>query len=266
MNESSRPTDEFAFTGVRFSYAPDAPWTLDIPHLDLSGGRLCGIVGANGSGKSTLLKLAAGILPPTEGEARFCGRPLMDWPRRALARHLGYLPQECPMLFDYTVRQILSMGRYAHAAFWGGLSAADYAAIDRALEELQLNELADRPLSRLSGGERRRAWIGAALAQETQWLLLDEPTQSLDIHQAAAVMQMLHARAAAGTNIRVVLHDLNLAARFCDRLLLLHNGAILADGPVHSVLTVENLQHIYGRTIDVFPHPRTHQPVILPCP
>jgi iron complex transport system ATP-binding protein len=253
---------ELALRSVRFGYESDA-WELQIPALVLGGESVCGIVGPNGSGKSTLLKIAAGLLPPGSGEVVLNGRPLAQMRRVAIARVLGFLPQECPALFDYTVEQVAAMGRHAHGGVLEMSNPGDRDAIARALEAVKLEPLRQRPLSHLSGGERRRTWIAAALAQEPDLLLLDEPTQSLDLHQAAAVMEVLAKRAADGMRVVAVMHDLNLAALYCDRLVLLQAGNIVADGLPAEILTQNRLSAVYGDKIEVFPHPKTKNPLVL---
>ncbi len=247
---------------LRFSYEPTA-WELRIPALALGTEPLCGLVGPNGSGKSTLLKLAAGLLAPGAGAVELGGRAVARMRRADLALRLGYLPQECSVLFAYTVEQVAAMGRHAHGGGLDLATAADRAAVDRALADVGLDALRRRPLSQLSGGERRRAWLAAALAQEPEILLLDEPTQALDLHQAAGVMEILARRAANGLRVVAVLHDLNLAGLFCERLVLVQGGEIAADGPPAAVLTEERLRHAYGGKIEVLRRPETQNPVIV---
>lgn len=253
---------ELALRAVRFGYEAGA-WELRIPSLSFGGEPLCGIVGPNGSGKSTLLKLAAGLLAPGEGAVELDGRVLARLRRLDVARRLGFLPQECPVLFDYTVEQVAAMGRHAHGGVLEMSTAADREAVARALGDVGLEALRHRPLSQLSGGERRRAWIASALAQEPELLLLDEPTQSLDLHQAAVVMDILARRAANGLRVVAVMHDLNLAGLFCDRMILLQNGEIAAQGLPAEILTENRLFPAYGDKIEVLRRPETQNPVIL---
>ena len=247
---------------LRFAYEP-AAWKLVVPALVFGGEPLCGIVGPNGSGKSTLLKLAAGLRAPAEGTVRLDGQALAGMSRLQIARRAGFLPQECPAMFDYTVEQVAAMGRYAHGGLLDLPASRDRDAVARALADVGLESLRHRPLSQLSGGERRRAWLASALAQEPDFLLLDEPTQALDLHQAASVMEILSRRAAAGLRVVAVLHDLNLAALFCNRLILVHKGEIVADGLPEAILTEPRLVSAYGAKIEVYPHPGTAKPVIL---
>ncbi len=253
---------ELALRAVRFGYEVGA-WELRIPALSFGGEPLCGIVGPNGSGKSTLLKIAAGLLAPGEGAVELNGRPLARLRRLEIARQLGFLPQECPVLFDYTVEQVVAMGRHAHGGVLELSNAADREAVARALADVGLATFRQRPLSHLSGGERRRAWLASALAQEPEILLLDEPTQALDLHQAAAVMEILVRRAANGLRVVAVMHDLNLAGLFCDRLLLLQGGEIAAQGLPAEILTENRLFPAYGDKIEVLRRPETQNPIVL---
>ncbi len=252
---------ELVLTSIRFAYEPGG-WELQIPSLTLGVGPVCGIVGPNGSGKSSLLKVAAGLLSPRSGQVQLNNTPLARMRRSAVARKLGFLPQECPALFDYTVEQVVAMGRHAHGGVLEMSNPGDAEAVARALDAVRLDAVRHRPLSHLSGGERRRVWIASALAQEPDLLLLDEPTQSLDLHQAASVMKVLSGMAEQGMRVVAVLHDLNLASLFCDRLILLNEGKIVADGAPSELLTQDRLSSVYGGNIEVLPHPETHQPLV----
>ncbi|NLG34122.1 MAG: ABC transporter ATP-binding protein [Lentisphaerae bacterium] len=257
------PQAELVLEAVRFGYAPGG-WTLEIPSLVLGREALCGIIGPNGAGKSTLLKLAAGLIAPDAGRIRMNGRELARMRRKILARHLGFLPQECPALFDYAVEQVVAMGRHAHGGVLELEAPGDIAAVSRALDAVRMEPFRPRRLSQLSGGERRRVWLASALAQEPDMLLLDEPTQALDLHHAAAVMEVLSGKAAEGLRVVAVMHDLNLAALFCDRLILMQDGEIVADGTPAEVLTPSLLRAVYGRHLNVVQVPGLIPPVVLP--
>ncbi|HAL92843.1 MAG TPA: hypothetical protein DCM68_07460, partial [Verrucomicrobia bacterium] len=261
-NPPGEPCIFLDLKAIRFAYEP-AAWSLEIPSLSFGGEPFCGIVGPNGSGKSTLLKIAAGLLLPGEGVVELDGNPIARMHRIAIARRLGFLPPECSVLFDYTVEQVVAMGRHAHGGVLEMSNPGDREAVARALSDVGLEKLRHRPLSHLSGGERRRAWIASALAQEPDMLLLDEPTQSLDLHQAAAVMEILARRAADGLRVVAVMHDLNLAGLFCDRLILLQAGKIAADAAPDEILTENRLFSAYGDKIEVLQHPNTRKPLVL---
>jgi len=252
---------ELVLGSIRFAYEPGG-WELQIPALSLGLEPLCGIVGPNGSGKSTLLKIAAGMLAAPEGRVTLNDHSLASMHRGVIARILGFLPQECPALFDYTVQQVAAMGRHAHGGVLELSTLGDAEAVARALDAVGLESLRHRPLSHLSGGERRRAWIASALAQEPDILLLDEPTQSLDLHQAVHIMKVLAGMAEKGMRVVAVLHDLNLASLFCDRLILLRQGQIFADGVPRDLLTQKQLSDVYGDNLEVMSHPETQQPLV----
>ncbi len=249
--------------GVRFSYE-GGTWGLSIPELTLGRECMTCIVGPNGSGKSTLLRLAAGILRPTAGAVELKNCPLATMRRRTIARSLGFLPQEIPPLFDYTVEEVVGMGRYAHLRGIGVMTERDSLAIEQALEAVDIAALRKRPLSHLSGGERRRALIASVLAQEPEILLLDEPTSSLDIHHAAAVMRLLSGFNGKGPAVVVVTHDINLAALFGRRLLLVANGRVCADGAPEEVVCPEVMAHAYGQELLFRTHPETGGPMLVP--
>ena len=247
---------------ARFSYADDG-WALEIPGLRLGLERVTCIVGPNGSGKSTLLRLAAGILTPVSGSVRLCGQLVGGMSRREVARSVGFLPQESPPLFDYPVEMVVQMGRYAHAGWMGSLSDFDRKAVDEAISAVDMNRMRSRRLSHLSGGERRRALIAAVLAQQPDILLLDEPTASLDIHHAADVMRLLSGPGAEGRSVVIVTHDINLAALFAERLLMMVDGRIAADGTAEQVVTDEVIQDVYGDDVLVRKHPETGGPLVV---
>lgn len=250
------------FQGTQFAYGENG-WSFDVPLLRLGDERVTCIVGPNGSGKSTLLRLAAGLLMPIQGEVLLGGKSLAAMPRRAVAHHIAFLPQESPPLFDYTVEMIVQMGRYAHVGWTGALALADIRAVDAAIQAVDMGHLRLRRLSHLSGGERRRAVIAAILAQESDILLLDEPTASLDIHHAAAVMRLLSGPGTSGRSVVVVTHDINLAALFADRVLMIVGGRVAADGPPGEVVTDKVIQDVYGDDVLVRQHPETGGPLVV---
>lgn len=248
---------------VRFAYESNA-WALALPRLQFGEEHITCIVGPNGSGKSTLLRIAAGILRPTGGMVTLNERPIAAMSRREIARGLGFLPQETPPLFDFSVEAIARMGRYPYLRGMGFPTEADLAAVHRALSAVDLVSFRKRLLSNLSGGERRRALIASVLAQEPEILLLDEPTSSLDIHHATALMRLLARFGKDGPAVVIVTHDINLAALFSERLLLLVDGRIHADGSPRDVVRTEVMQEAYGEDILVQTHPETGGPMILP--
>jgi len=207
-------------------------------------GELVGLIGANGAGKTTLLRAAADLMPFT-GSATLDDRPIADWPRRDLARRLAYLAQGHDAHWPMPVEDVVGLGRLPHLAFLGQLSETDNAAIARAMEKTETTAFAHRNVMTLSAGERARVMLARALAVEAPLLLADEPIAALDPYHQLHIMEVLQAEAAAGGAVVVVLHDLTLAARFCDRLVLLGDGQIVADGTPDMVLTDKNLAGAY---------------------
>ncbi|MCU0610805.1 MAG: ABC transporter ATP-binding protein [Candidatus Eisenbacteria bacterium] len=247
---------------VRFRYE-DSAWSLSISDLQLGSERITCIVGPNGSGKSTLLRIAAGILPAGEGSVSLNGCSVDGMSRRTIARVVGYLPQESPAFFDYAVEAVVGMGRYAHTRGIGIMTDRDTRAVNHALAAVNMTAFRGRPLSHLSGGERRRALIASVLAQEPGILLLDEPTAALDPHHAVAVMRLLSDFEGDGPSVVAVTHDINLAALFSERMLLLVDGRIRVDGTPADVVRPDVMQEAYGEDVMVREHPETGGPIVV---
>ncbi len=224
---------------VGFSYAPEAPPVLDAIDLDIGAGQLVCLVGPNGAGKTTLLRLCGGLIAPTRGQLRVLGCDPAREPRRILARRLSYTPQLYRLVFPYRVSEVVLMGRYAHrgASPFALESDDDLAAAAAAMERCDVLDLAGRRFDELSGGEQRRVLLAQAFCQGAELLLLDEPTASLDPAHSLALFSALAAeRDRRGATALVVTHDLNLAARMADRLVLIAGGRIAADGAPVDVL------------------------------
>jgi iron complex transport system ATP-binding protein len=209
-------------------------------------GELTAVVGPNGAGKSTLLRALAGLLPLAAGEVVFAGRPLGTSSPRERARRLAYLPQERVVHWALTARAVVALGRLPHRPVGAGESAADARAIAAALEATDAAHLAARSVREMSGGERARVLIARALAQEAEALLADEPTAGLDPQHQLTLFARFAALAASGVTIIVALHDLSLAARFCRRIVLLHQGRCAAAGAAADVLSSPRLAAVYG--------------------
>ena len=240
---------------------------LVIPELSLqiTMGAITALVGPNGSGKSTLLKVLARLIAPRSGSVYLDGRAIASMPAREVARQLAILPQGPVSPEDLTVRELVEQGRYPHAGPLRMLRQQDSEAITRALIETNMTELRHRRLDSLSGGERQRAWIALALAQETPILLLDEPTTFLDVgHQLEVLTLIRQLNRAQCKTIVLVLHDLNQAARFADRMLVLRAGRIVADGPPAAVLTPALLNEVFHVQAYIISHPADGLPVCLP--
>ncbi len=231
--------------------------------FEVSTGELVGLIGPNGSGKSTLLKGISGTLRPTSGRVRVGGRDVSSLGRGTLARVLAVVPQSPNLPDDFTALEIVLMGRAPHLGLLQAEGSRDLAKVRRAMQATDTLDLADRPVGELSGGERQRLVVARALTQEPSLLLLDEPTSHLDVHHQVQVMEILRAQVGQGLAALAVFHDLNLAAQFCDRLLLLHRGRIVAAGSPDEVITAETVARVYGPGIVVTRHPTNGRPTAL---
>ncbi len=219
--------------------------------LQLEPGELIGILGPNGSGKSTLLKVLAGVLKPSAGQVELEGRPLPEYQPRELARRLAYVPQQVVLPFAFRCRELVMMGRYARMSGPGLQEGAHLEAVRQAMAATGVEALAERRFSELSGGEAQRVRIAQALAQEGQVMLLDEPTSHLDVAFQLELMGLLSSLAARGQALAVSLHDLNLAALFCKRLVLLKAGKVVAAGTPTEVLTEDKLEQAFAVRLEV---------------
>jgi len=208
-------------------------------------GSLYAVLGPNGSGKSTLMRALLGVVEPESGQVRIDGRPVEAWKRRELARAVGAVPQQEPLAFPMTVRALVAMGRYPHLGPLRTEGPDDRRAIAEALDRCDATHLAERAVETLSGGELQRVRIARALAQEPRALALDEPTASLDIRHEMTILQLLRRSADRGMTVLLITHNLNMAARFADRLLLLDEGAMGAEGTVEEVLREDVLEAVY---------------------
>ncbi len=240
---------------------------LVIPALSLQIelGTITALVGPNGSGKSTLLRALARLIAPRSGAVYLDGRAIASLPTREVARRLAVLPQGPETPEELTVGELVEQGRYPHAGPLRMLREQDHAAITEALAQSNLLELRHRRLDSLSGGERQRAWIALALAQATPVLLLDEPTTFLDVsHQLEVLTLIQQLNRSQGKTIILVLHDLNQAARFAGRMIVLHQGRIVADGSPRDVLTTDLLAQVFQVQAHIISHPADGLPVCLP--
>jgi iron complex transport system ATP-binding protein len=233
--------------------------------LSLPEGRSTAILGPNGCGKSTLLRALARLIPPISGRVTLGGRDIRAEDTRAVARRIAILPQS-PLAPDgILVGDLVKRGRTPWRGFLSPWSAADAEACAEALAAVAMEDLAHRPMNELSGGQRQRAWLALVLAQKTPLLLLDEPTTWLDLPHQIEVLSLLRRRnREAGTTVICVLHDLNLAARFSDHLILLGTEGVVAKGAPSEVLTAENLQRAFTLSAHVMPDPVTGSPMVIP--
>lgn len=230
--------------------------------LRVRAGEVVALVGPNGAGKSSLLATVSGDLAVLAGTIAIDGRPLADWTPIDLALRRAVLPQQFAVAFPFVAREVVRMGR----APWRDLVSGDddERRVAEAMTSADAADLADRPITALSGGERARVALARLLAQDAQLLLLDEPTAALDLGHQELVMQTLRQRADAGDGVVVVLHDLSLAAAHADRMVVIDRGEVVADGSPTSVATPELLQAVYRAPIEVVPHPVTGAPMVMP--
>ncbi|MCC2312705.1 ABC transporter ATP-binding protein [Cellulomonas xiejunii] len=233
--------------------------------LEVAPGRITAIVGANGCGKSTLLRAMARLLRPRSGRVLLDGTPIDTMPSKEVATILGLLPQSpvCPE--GIAVADLVGRGRYPHQGWFRRWTAQDDEIVEQALVATDILDLADRPVDELSGGQRQRVWIAMALAQQTDVLLLDEPTTFLDVSHQVDVLDLLaDLNRDRGTTIVMVLHDLNLAARYADRLVALTDGRLYAQGTPADVVTETMVRDVFGMAARVVPDPVSGSPLVLP--
>jgi ABC-type cobalamin/Fe3+-siderophores transport system ATPase subunit len=226
-------------------------------------GEIVAVVGPNGAGKSTLLRVLAGLLRPTAGAVALDGEDLTTFSRSQVARRIAVVPQIFDTLFPFTVREVVALGRTARLSALGSAAATDLAAVDRAIDELELGSLASRRIDRLSGGERQRAVLAMALAQETEVLLLDEPTVHLDPGHQIATLKLVRTLAAKrGLAVCAVLHDLNLASTFASRIVVIAEGRVAREGSPAEVLRADLVRAVFGDGLEVIA--RDGHPAVLP--
>ncbi|MFC4301855.1 heme ABC transporter ATP-binding protein [Cohnella boryungensis] len=248
----------------RLSYRIGGREVLRQIDLRVEAGDFFGIIGPNGSGKSTLLKLLSGIESPASGEVLLEGKAIREYSRKETARRIAVLQQEALPAVGYTVREVVEMGRFPYQRWLGGEASDPEPVIRRVMEQLELQGLASRLVGELSGGERQRVALAKTMVQEPRVLMLDEPTTYLDIGFQVQMMDYVQSwRREYGLTVVAVLHDLNLAAQYCDRLLVLHEGQATASGAPGEVLTSGLVQQVYGTEPIVLDHPDSGVPQIL---
>ncbi len=227
-------------------------------------GQLVGIIGPNGAGKTTLLRTITAAITPDEGTVTVTGMNVHERSSRAVSRAVAVVPQDTSLAFDFDVRQLVAMGRTPYLDRMGRSDGSDRDAVDRAMERTEVAQFADRMVSELSGGERQRVLLARAIAQETPVLLLDEPTASLDINHQLRTLELVRELVDGGTTVLAAIHDLDLAARFCDELILLDEGNVVDDGSPETVLTAENLERVFGTPAAVRTNPVTDSVQVIP--
>ena len=254
----------FETTDLVIKYPGQNRPALNSVTMSAPSGSFYAVLGPNGSGKSTLMKGLLGIAKADQGRVLIAERNVSNWDRKALARVIGVVSQSETVSFPITVREMVGMGRYPHLGPLEGEGSEDKVAIHEALEVCDVIHLVNRDLSTLSGGELQRVRIARALAQEPMALVLDEPTSSLDIKHAMEILELLKQSVASGLTVILTTHGLDLAARFSDRMLLLSEGQVAAEGTPDEVVNEETLADVYGWPVKVEWEPTTGSPRVTP--
>lgn len=257
-----------AARGLTYTY-PSGPQGLAGVDIVVDHGEVVGVIGPNGAGKSTLLLTLAGLIRPAAGSVEVAGRDLHRLPARERARTLAFVPQVRGEAVELEVGEMAALGRLSHLSisqrlFFASPSGADGEAIRRALADTDLEGLAERPYTSLSGGEQARARLAMAFAQDAQVLVLDEPTAQMDQGHAADLMRRLRRRAAEGRAVVAALHDINLASAACDRLVVLHGGRVAAEGVPNTVLVPGVLGGVFGPGLVLGTTPDGGRPAVFP--
>ncbi len=233
--------------------------------ISIPSNKISVIIGSNGCGKSTLLKTFARLNKPTNGDIFLDEKSISEIPSKEIAKTLGLLPQSPVVPEGIKVYDLVSRGRFPYRQFMQSLTKEDYEAIDEALEIMGITELADRNVDELSGGQRQRVWIALALAQDTDILLLDEPTTYLDIAYQVEILDMLvDLNKRKGTTIVMVLHDINLSARYADYIFAMRKGKLIAGGKPNDVIDKELIKDVFGLNCEVINDPISNSPMIVP--
>lgn len=231
--------------------------------LTIPEGKIIALLGPNGCGKSTLLKAMARILSPMEGQVHWQGQNLHDIASKKLAQQLALLPQTQPIPEGIKVKDLVAYGRSPYTGFWGRINQEDQVIIDRMMTETGITELADQLVSELSGGQRQRVWLAMTLAQDTPYLLLDEPTTYMDLSHQVELMHLLRKLNLQGKTIITVLHDINQAARYCDHLIVMKQGEIIMQGAPESVLTQTLLKNVFSLNAQIHQDPIAKTPMCV---
>lgn len=247
---------------VCFSYNGEK--VLDSVSLDVNAREFLGIIGPNGAGKSTLLRIMSNILHPSEGEVFFDHRKIETMTVKEIARNIAVLPAETLFSYDFTVLEIVKMGRAPHLNFWSDGGEQDLKIVRGSLEAVGIQHLSQRNIHSLSSGEKQRVFLAQAMTQQPKVLLLDEPTVHLDIQHQIQILKLLKVWNQTGKlTVVLISHDLNLASQFCGRLVLFNHGSIVSDGTPKEVITEKNIQLVYGIKTKVIDSPSTGLPTVI---
>lgn len=258
--------EEATFTLKNASFEVPGRTLLQPLSLTFPPGKVTGLIGHNGSGKSTLLKMLGRHHAASSGEVLLNQQPVGRWNSKAFARQVAYLPQQLPAAEGMTVRELVAIGRYPWHGALGRFGQEDRDRVEDAIAQVGLNAFAGRLVDSLSGGELQRAWLAMMVAQNSRCLLLDEPTSALDIAHQVEVLALIKALSQQrGLTVIAVLHDINMAARYCDHLVALRQGAMIAEGDAEAIMQAEVLGAIYGIPMGILPHPQGGAPVSFVC-
>lgn len=253
------------FKAERLFSGYDKKMVVQDVSIAIPDGKISVLIGANASGKSTLLKTLARLIRPSGGSVTLDGKPIDKIPARQLAKTIGLLPQSPIVPEGIAVADLVGRGRFPHQSFLKGWSKEDADAVAEALDIMDIADLANRSIDELSGGQRQRVWIAMALAQQTDILFLDEPTTFLDIAYQVEILDLLtDLNRRRGTTIAMVLHDINLSARYADHLFAMHRGRMIAEGAPREVVTKELVKQVFALDCDVISDPLSHSPFLIP--
>jgi len=236
---------------------------LENINLELPSGCITALLGPNGCGKSTLLKSITKILTPTKGEVKFQGKDISKIDTKIFSTQISLLPQVQPIPEGITVETLISYGRSPYTGFWGKVTQSDKNFMYQVMEEVGVLELKDSYLNELSGGQRQRAWLAMVLAQDTPYILLDEPTTYMDINHQVELMSILRRLNKKGKTIIVVLHDINQAARYCDHLVLLKKGKLVAQGSPEKMITQDMMKDVFEIDTHIHKDPIANSPMCI---
>ncbi|MGF6648286.1 ABC transporter ATP-binding protein [Paraburkholderia sp. GAS82] len=261
--QSSGGSSLYQLSDVDFSIG-DRPLLQSIS-LDIAPGQVVGLIGHNGSGKTSLMRLLARLHQPTRGTIYFDGTPLENWPHRRFAQQVAHLPQYTPSTDGLQVRELVALGRYPWHGALGRVTADDDARVEEAMAWTDVARYADRAVDSLSGGERQRVWLAMLIAQNSRCVLLDEPTSALDISHQIEVLGLIRSLCEKrGMTAIVVLHDVNMATRFCNELISLRGGKVLMQASPAEIMRPDSLEAIYGVPMGVLTDPQSGYAIGFP--
>ncbi|SIO44322.1 ATP-binding cassette domain-containing protein [Paraburkholderia phenazinium] len=261
--QSSSGSSLYQLSGVDFSIGDRL--LLQSISLDIAPGQVVGLIGHNGSGKTSLMRLLARLHQPTRGSIHFDGAPLASWPHRRFAQQVAHLPQYTPSTDGLLVRELVALGRYPWHGALGRVTADDRERVEEAMAWTDVARYADRAVDNLSGGERQRVWLAMLIAQNSRCVLLDEPTSALDISHQIEVLGLIRSLCEKrGMTAIVVLHDVNMATRFCNELISLRGGKVLMQASPAEIMRPDSLEAIYGVPMGVLTDPQTGYAIGFP--